>query len=99
LEFDLQAGNIITMTDGHNTQTMIVSNLRVTGFNLDEHTVFGVGDPGSELFVADNGMTVLVNEEGNWSVSFDELLPGTWWTVIQTYPDGNQVVETFYVPE
>jgi hypothetical protein len=98
LEFDLQASHIITMTDGHNTQTMIVSNLRVTGFNLDEHNVFGVGDPGSEFYVADNGMTVPVDDEGNWSVSFDELLPGTWWTIIQAYPDGNEVRETFRVP-
>jgi hypothetical protein len=83
LAFDLQAGHIITMTDGQYTQTMVVSTLRVTGFNLDAHTVFGVGDPGSEFFIADNGMTVPVDEEGNWSATFDTLLPGTWWTIIQ----------------
>jgi hypothetical protein len=97
-DFDLQAGHNITMTDGQYMQTMVVSNLRVTGFNLDAHTVFGVGDPGSEFFIADNGMTVSVNNEGNWSVIYDDLLPGTWWTVIQTYPDGNEVRETFRVP-
>jgi hypothetical protein len=99
LEFDLQAGHIITMTDGHNIRTMVVSNLRVTGFNLDAHTVSGVGDPGSEAFIADNGIALPIDDEGNWSATFDELLPGSWWTIIQSYPDGNEVRETFRVPE
>jgi hypothetical protein len=98
LAFDLRAGHIITMTDGHHTQMMAVSTLRVTKFDLDGHTVYGVGDPGSECFLADNGLTVPVDDEGNWSATFDTLLPGSWWTIIQNYPDGNEMRETFRAP-
>ncbi|MGD8404338.1 MAG: hypothetical protein PVJ21_11805, partial [Anaerolineales bacterium] len=97
-DFDLQAGHIITMTDGQYTQMMVVSSLRVTGFNLDAHTVYGVGDRNSEFFIADNGMPVSVDNEGKWSATFDALLPGSWWTIIQQYQDGNEVRETFRAP-
>ncbi|HET9915016.1 MAG TPA: hypothetical protein VFQ13_24210 [Anaerolineales bacterium] len=96
--FDLQAGHQVTLADGHFTRTMMVSNLQVTGFNLNAHTVFGVGDPGSEVLIADNGMIVPVDDTGNWSATFDNLLPGTWWTMIQVYPDQNEVRETFRAP-
>jgi hypothetical protein len=98
LAFDLEAGHIITMTDGHFTRTMVVTALQVTGFNLDAHTVSGVGDPGSEFTIADNGMSVSVNDEGKWSATYDGLTPGSWWTIIQRYSDGNEMRETFRAP-
>ena len=96
--FDLQAGHIIKMTDGRNPRMMVVSSLRVTGFNLDAHTVYGIGDPDSEFFIADNGMPVLINGDGNWSATFEELIPGSWWTIIHPDLYGNEVRETFRAP-
>jgi hypothetical protein len=98
IDFDLQPGHIITMTDDSFTQTMTVSSLRVTGFNLDAHTLYGMGDPGSEFIVADNGMPVHVDDSGNWNTAFDELTPGSWWTILQRYDDGNEMRETFRAP-
>lgn len=97
---DLSAGDVVVLSgsDASSTRMMVVSSLRVTGFNLDSHTVYGVGDPNTEFIIADNGMPVSVDGDGQWSAAFDELTPGSWWTIIQGYADGNEVRETFRAP-
>jgi hypothetical protein len=97
---DLSAGDVVVLSgsDVSFTRMLVVSSLKVTGFNLDAHTVYGIGDPNTEFLIADNGMPVSVDGNGQWSATFDELTPGSWWTIIQGYPDGNEVRETFRVP-
>jgi hypothetical protein len=97
---DLSAGDVVVLSgsDASSTRMMVVSNLQVTGFNLDAHTVYGVGDPNTEFVIADNDMPVSVDGDGQWSAAFDELRPGSWWTILQRYDDGNEVRETFRAP-
>ncbi|NLG96624.1 MAG: hypothetical protein GX491_04610, partial [Chloroflexi bacterium] len=53
--FDLQPDFILEVTDETITRTLTVTNLAVTGFDLDNDTITGTGDPDQEVQVCVNG--------------------------------------------
>ena len=93
-EFNIQAGDLVTVTDGSLVMSMTVSAYPVTGFNTNTgvETVSGVSTPGADVQVcADqlsggciNRYAVVDGTTGAWSVSFSgdvDLEPGsTGWT-------------------
>jgi hypothetical protein len=43
--FDIQVGDVVTVSDGITTKTVTASNVRILGINLDTDTVIGTADP------------------------------------------------------
>ena len=71
--FDLQRGQVVTISDGTTTKTHTVMPLFVDGVNVTADTVFGRADPGSNVDIwvhGDGGMSVTAGVSGNWDADF-----------------------------
>jgi phosphate/phosphite/phosphonate ABC transporter binding protein len=74
--FDLQRGQIVTVSDGVTTKTHIVSNLYVDGVDVTADTVFGRVDADTDVDVwvhGDGGLTVTADGSGNWTADFSGM--------------------------
>lgn len=77
---DLQAGDLVTLTDGLTTKEHVVTNLVATGADAALDTISGTAEPGSIVNVWacwDNGCAnrhETADENGNWAANF--ALPG-----------------------
>ncbi len=74
---DLHIGDVILITDGTNSKSSTVSDLQVTGFDLEVDTVSGIATPGSRVQVCvnlpNNCISRWVNADaitGEWSVTY-----------------------------
>jgi multiple sugar transport system substrate-binding protein len=73
---DLQIGDIILITDGTNPKSYTVTDLQVTGFDLDADSVSGNATPGARVQVCvnqpNNCISRWVNADGSghWSVNY-----------------------------
>jgi hypothetical protein len=92
--FDLLPGQQIVLNQGGYVRELLVSSLRITGFDYAAQQVIGVGDPGAQIFIRINGEDVWgeVDSEGNWAISHPQLAAGVWGEAIQ--PDGDDGDET-----
>jgi len=71
--FDLQRGQVVTVSDGTTTKTHTVMNLFVDGVNLTTDTVFGRADAGTSVDVwvhGDGNATATADGSGNWTADF-----------------------------
>jgi len=71
--FQIQPGQIVTVSGGGYSVTHIVKDLRITNVDSENDIVSGKCTPGSEVRVTVHGLgqrTVLVDQAGNWSVDF-----------------------------
>jgi hypothetical protein len=92
----LQAGLLVTMSDGDTTKTHTVTNLVVTGVDVDTDIVFGTADPGSWLKVNacnNNGCgdrQVWPDAAGNWTANF--AVPGAedWEQTLVDIAEGSK---------
>ncbi len=83
--FDLQPGQILKVTDGATPpteRTYTLSNIDITGFDLDADTISGIATPGVEVQVCANGPGKCVPRyvtsaalTGTWTVDYGH--PGT----------------------
>lgn len=74
--FTIEPGNIVSMDDGTTTKTHVVTNLLVTGLDLDTDVVSGTADPGAwiELWTCDDvtcyHRRAIADIGGFWSADF-----------------------------
>ncbi len=78
--YDIQVGDLVTVSDGEITKEHTVLNLAFTDFDTDADVVFGIGVPDSQINVWTCDDFGCINREeftdgsGNWSVDFS--VPG-----------------------
>jgi len=71
--FDLQRGQVVTVTDGVSTKTHTIANLFVTNVNIAAYTISGRADLGAAVDIwvhGDGGTTVTADGSGNWTADF-----------------------------
>jgi hypothetical protein len=79
--FDLERGQVVTVSDGTNTKTHTVTNLFVDGVDVTGDDVFGRADVGTtvDVRVYDNGnLTVTADDSGNWTADFSGMTDLTY---------------------
>jgi hypothetical protein len=80
--FNVQPGDIITVSGSGLSKTLTVSQLAVTGFDLQADTISGTGTAGVQIEVCANVLPdrcinryVTPDDSGNWTTNYHE--PGT----------------------
>jgi len=80
--YDVQPGDVVTLTDGTTTKTHVVTMIEITGYDLENDLVFGVADPLTDnllIYACDNencfGRHVNSGSSGEWTADFGN--PGT----------------------
>lgn len=71
--FDLQRGQVVTVSDGTTTKTHTVMPLFADGFDVAADTVFGRAVAGTNVDVwvhGNGGLTVTTDGSGNWTADF-----------------------------
>jgi hypothetical protein len=98
--FVLEPGQRIVIDQGGYGRELIVSSLRVTGFDLGAHTISGTGDPGAEFFVriGDVDAWGTIEADGTWAVQNENLAGGVWGEAIQPDADGDDTRDGFQAP-
>ena len=88
--FDIQSGDVVTVTDGTATKTLVVSALTVTGFDFGTSTVSGTATPGSAVSVATSSFQ-LVNTQADGTGAWSATLPAgaTKGVSYETDPDND----------
>ena len=83
-DYDIQIGDVVTLTDGVITVAQTVQNLSVTEANAETDTVSGLADPGAvvQVWPHETGIPVdaPVAEDGTWQVDLSDqkdLVAGT----------------------
>ena len=79
--FDLQRGQVVTISDGTTTKTHTVMNLYVDGVDVTADTVFGRADAGASIDVwehSNGGLTTTADGTGNWTADFSGMTDLTY---------------------
>jgi hypothetical protein len=105
--FDVQAGHIISLTDGVITKIHTVTNLMITGTNPDTDKVSGTADPGSVIDLFIHGVRgfdlhVTADGNGNWFADYSgiyDLQPGTVGGATEEDEDGEKTWVDWSVPD
>ena len=74
--FNMQRGQLVTVSDGTTTKTHTVFDLFVDSFDVTADTVFGRADPGSSVNVwvhGDGDQSVTADGSGNWVADFSGI--------------------------
>jgi hypothetical protein len=81
--FDLQRGQVVTVSDGTITKSHTVTNLYVDGVDVTADTVYGRADAGTSVDVwvhGDGNLTVTANGSGNWTADFSGMTDLTYFS-------------------
>jgi len=98
LPFDIEPGQIVTVTQETTIKSHVVLDLRVTLMNPLSDTISGVGAPSTETAVdvwTDSHVVAqshpMSNGTGAWTADFSpfDILPGMWSTATQADADGD----------
>ena len=105
IPFDIEAGHLVTVSQGATVKTQVVVDLSVTRIDPASDTVSGVGAPNRETLVwvgggpEGSGRTVVSDDAGAWTADFSvpgregepafDIRPGTWSFVNQPDDDGD----------
>ncbi len=79
LDFDLKAGDQLWMSDGLIVKGLRLTNLEITGMDMETEMVFGIAEPGSEVIIEyppDQYFSVMTGDDGNWEAYVAGLVPG-----------------------
>ena len=109
--FDIQAGQTVTMSDGTNEATHIVTSLTVTEVNAETDIVSGTAAAGSDVTVEAtvddswdqwDSFNLTANPSGDWTADFSssvDLQAGSYGFANQYDEDGNRTEIYFNVPD
>jgi hypothetical protein len=81
-DYDLKPGDIVTLTDGTATKSVTATSVTVTNVDVNTNVVTGTAEPGSQVWSAAcqygdcSQRTTTADLDGNWSIDFDEDMPG-----------------------
>ena len=81
-DYDLKPGDVVTLTDGTTTKSVTATNVTVTNVDVNTNVVTGTAEPGSQVWSAACQYgdcfqrTTTADLDGNWSIDFDEDMPG-----------------------
>jgi hypothetical protein len=102
---DIQAGEVVTLTDGETTRIHTVQNLAITGANATEDTVSGAADEGVLITVWPHAtgeqLQATADSSGMWQVDFTgrfDLVPGAGGRSEIRDEAGNATAVDWYVP-
>ncbi|MEK7324238.1 MAG: ABC transporter substrate-binding protein, partial [Chloroflexota bacterium] len=80
-QYDIKAGDLVTVTDGATTKEHVVVNFEITDIDLDTDTVYGIAEPNQTVSVWTCWQNepcinreVVADQDGNWSENFG--IPG-----------------------
>jgi hypothetical protein len=79
--FDIQPGDVVTVTDGITTKQVTVTDVRILGANPDTNIVYGTADPSYRTCNFD-GYDVTTDQNGNWVADFTGICDLTGATTI-----------------
>jgi hypothetical protein len=105
--FDLQRGQVVTVTDGTTTKSHQVLNLYAEAVDVAADTVTGRADPGAEVRVSawgnDTGASIDVTADGSgvWTADFSgvtDLTADSDGTAQQTDEDGDSTWDSWATP-
>jgi hypothetical protein len=74
--FDIQAGDILTVTAQGVSKILTISSMQMNDVNLQNDTVFGTAAPGTEIEVCAHSPNdcirrfIIVNSSGNWTAEY-----------------------------
>ncbi len=83
--FNIEAGQLVTVTDGTITKEHIVTSIAITHVDIDANTVSGVANPGSEVHVGIGGENApqrnvtADSSDGTWTADFSEAIGDEPW--------------------
>jgi ABC-type branched-subunit amino acid transport system substrate-binding protein len=103
--FDLLPGDVITLTGGGITRSMIVSVLQVTEINASTDTFTGIADVGRDVGVGvcNNGPYLMVTPDssGHWTANFApfDIAPGECGGAEQYDENGNFTQQGWQAPD
>jgi PKD repeat protein len=111
--FELAPGQLVTLTDGANTKTILLDAITITNINLATNTIFGTAPPNStiDVIVSDNlsgrVFSVSVGSSGTWqlftmpsgSLVKIALVPGLEITCSITDIDGDRAKYSQTIPQ
>ena len=102
---DVQAGNVVTLTDEVTTRTHLIRNLSITSVDPFADIVAGAADPGEVVNVwpheTGEQVAVTADASGAWQVDFSgtfDLVPGTAGRSEIRDEVGNGTAVDWYVP-
>jgi len=83
-EFDIQAGHLVTVTDGVSPRTHTVTSLTITEVDQGTNTISGTAEAGSDVCVHIQDhehveRMVTADAEGNWTADFSEAVGDDHW--------------------
>lgn len=79
--FDIQRGQVVTVSDGTTTKTHTVANLYVDSVNVEDDDVFGRADAGTDVDIYANDsdlLTFTADGSGNWVADFSGITDLTY---------------------
>ncbi len=102
MPFDIEAGHVVTVTQGSTIKTHGVIDLTVTSMNPDTDVVSGVGAPNRETVVNVDGRELSVTSDGSgaWTVDVStevDVQPGMGTYVYQADEDNDQTQVDYFI--
>jgi len=100
--YDIQPGDIVTVTDLVTTQQVIATDVRILGANADTDMVYGTADPGDSIEVYAYktcdfvGSPVIVDPNGSWSKDFTNICDLTGTTTIMAVEHESGATRFFF---
>jgi hypothetical protein len=106
IDFDIQPGQTVVLSDGNYTKTHVVIDLAVTSYNTTANTLSGTADPGWLTIEAYDESSweqkdVEANESGEWTTTFSSVVVdiGTLATIYQSDDDDDQTEIFWFIPD
>ena len=103
--FDIEAGHVVTVSDGDVSSSMVVTNLEIISAKPGSDLVTGIAEPGTPVEVtADLGATVYSVDpaaDGSWQLDMGDydLQPGDGMWAQQYDPAGNSTQFDYDIPD
>jgi len=101
--FDLIPGQTMEVSDGVNSKSHTVIDLRVTNFDLESNSISGIANPGVLTICLNNTwerFQTTADSSGLWSFTFPGgLVAGHYGSLTQADDDGDTTFTTWSIPD